>query len=107
MGLRRRPAASNLAYTALKNKAFVGTVLLAALVASLVYCATTPPAESPESVLLASATDGLVLVLQAHKTRWELAKSTADDLEGARVPIVGAILNKGRLAIPGPLNRLL
>ena len=66
-----------------------------------------PLVENPESVLLASSTDGLILVLQADRTRWEVSLSAVRDLEGARVPVIGAILNKKRFIIPEPLYRLL
>jgi protein-tyrosine kinase len=66
-----------------------------------------PLVDNPESVLLASATDGLIMILQAEKTRWEVALAAVKDLEGARVPILGAILNKKQLPIPEPIYRLL
>ncbi len=66
-----------------------------------------PLVENPESVLLASPTDGLILVLQADRTRWEVALSAVRDLQGARVPVIGANLNKKRFIIPEPLHRLL
>jgi protein-tyrosine kinase len=61
--------------------------------------------DNPESALLASAMDGLIMVLQADKTRWEVALAAARDLEGVRIPILGAIMNKRRLVIPEPLYR--
>jgi len=63
--------------------------------------------DNPESTLLAAATDGLVMVLQADKTRWEVALSARRDLEDAQVPVIGAVLNKKHLVIPEPLYRLL
>jgi protein-tyrosine kinase len=63
--------------------------------------------DNPESTLLAAATDGLVMVLQAEKTRWEVALSARRDLEDAQVPVIGAVLNKKHLVIPEPLYRLL
>jgi capsular exopolysaccharide synthesis family protein len=66
-----------------------------------------PLMDNQEAALLASATDGLVMVLQADKTRWEVALSAVKDLEGAGVPVLGAILNKKQLLIPEPLYRLL
>lgn len=62
---------------------------------------------NPETSLLAGAADGLVMVLQAEKTRWEVARSARRDLESARVPIIGAILNKKQFVIPEAIYRLL
>lgn len=63
--------------------------------------------DNPESTLLAAATDGVVMVLQAERTRWEIALSARWDLEDAHVPVIGAVLNKKPLVIPEPFYRLL
>jgi protein-tyrosine kinase len=66
-----------------------------------------PFVETPESVVLASATDGLILVLQAEKSRWEVALSVQKDLESAGVSLLGTILNKKPRVIPESIYRLL
>jgi capsular exopolysaccharide synthesis family protein len=63
--------------------------------------------ENPESILLANAMDGLIMILEAERTRWEVAKAARSDLESVGVPILGAILNKRPLVIPEAIYRLL
>jgi capsular exopolysaccharide synthesis family protein len=65
-----------------------------------------PLLDNPEAILLANATDGLIMILQAEKTRWEAALAAVKDLESARIPVLGAILNKKQIT-PEPLSRLL
>lgn len=66
-----------------------------------------PLIDNPEAILLAAATDGLIMVLQADKTRWEVALAAVKDLEDARIPVHGAILNKKQFVVPESLSRLL
>ena len=63
--------------------------------------------DNPESLLLASRMDGLVLVVQAGRTRWEVARSAKRDLESAGVNVLGAILNKQRFVIPEAIYKRL
>ena len=63
--------------------------------------------DNPESLLLASRMDGVVLVVQAGKTRWEVAKSARRDLETASVNVLGAILNKQQFVIPQAIYKRL
>ncbi len=62
---------------------------------------------SPESLLVASKMDGLIMVIQAGKTRWEVARSAKRELESANVRILGAILNKQRFVIPEAIYKRL
>ena len=66
-----------------------------------------PVPGSPETALLASRMDGLVMVLQAEKTRWEVARSVKWDLEGAGVRLLGAVINRQRRVIPETIYRML
>ena len=66
-----------------------------------------PLADNPESVLLASATDGLIMILQAGKTRWETALAAVRDLRETDIPILGAILNKKQPTFPESIYSLL
>jgi protein-tyrosine kinase len=59
-----------------------------------------PLVDSPEAAVLASKVDGLVIVLQAEKTRWEGARAIQEELAGIDVPLLGAILNKRREVVP-------
>lgn len=48
----------------------------------------------------AGMVDGVVLVVQAEKTRWEVAQSAKDRLEKAGANILGVVLNDRRYHIP-------
>lgn len=56
---------------------------------------------SNDAVALASKTDGVVLVLRAEKTRWEVARSVRQRLENGKANIIGVVLNDRKLHIPG------
>ena len=59
-----------------------------------------PLVDSPEATVLASRMDGLVMVLQAEKTRREGARAIQEELAALDVPLLGAILNKRREVVP-------
>jgi capsular exopolysaccharide synthesis family protein len=59
-----------------------------------------------DPVLLGSQMDGLVLVVQAGKTRLEIIKRTRNILSGA-VPILGIVLNRKNHYIPDAIYRRL
>jgi capsular exopolysaccharide synthesis family protein len=68
---------------------------------------SAPLLGNPETILLANKTDGLIMILNAEVTRWEVAKSVKDDLEGSNVRILGAILNRKQFIIPQAIYKLL
>jgi capsular exopolysaccharide synthesis family protein len=57
--------------------------------------------------ILASVSDGIVLVVQAERTRWEVANHAKLLLEKTGTPILGAVLNRRRLHIPDFIYRLM
>ena len=57
--------------------------------------------------LLASDTDGVLLVLEAEVTRWEVARAAQRLLEGSGARIFGSVLNKRRHFIPDSIYRKL
>ena len=73
----------------------------------LVIFDSAPLLGNPETILLGNKTDGLIMVLNAEVTRWEVAISVKDDLEGSNVRILGAILNRKQFVIPQAIYRLL
>ena len=73
----------------------------------LIIFDSSPIIHYPETPMLASATDGLFLVLEAENTRWEVAEAARTNLEMAHVNILGAILNKRDYFIPPSIYRLL
>ena len=67
-----------------------------------------PPAGlSSEAAALGQLTDGIVLVLAAHKTRRAAARKIKETLEGARARILGIVLSERTFPIPAALYRRL
>ncbi len=66
-----------------------------------------PVNEYNDAMAFCPEIDGTVLVIQAEKTRWEVAQTSKQRLDDARVKVVGVVLNKRRLHIPGWLYKLL
>ena len=56
---------------------------------------------------LADNGDGVVLVVRAEKTRWEVAQSARERLENGKSNILGVVLNDRKLHIPGWIYRRL
>ncbi|MBU0663467.1 MAG: CpsD/CapB family tyrosine-protein kinase [Proteobacteria bacterium] len=61
----------------------------------------------PETSVLARKLDGLIMVIEAEKTRWEVATYHKQQLADAGVCFTGAILNKKKMFIPRLVYRLL
>jgi len=53
-----------------------------------------------DSIALACQADGIVIVVQAEKTRWEVVQGTRDRLESCGGRVLGIVLNKRRFHIP-------
>ena len=67
-----------------------------------------PPAGlSSEAAALGQLTDGIVLVLAAHKTRRAAARKIKETLEGAGTRILGIVLSERTFPIPAALYRRL
>lgn len=66
-----------------------------------------PVLHFPDAVLLGSALDGVVLVIEAEATRWDVAQQARRRLEAGGVKILGAVLNKKARVIPNWLHRML
>ena len=65
-----------------------------------------PPAGSHGGAeMLGALTDGLVLVLEAHRTRRVLARVIQQKLQAAHVPVLGAVLSGRTFPIPERLYR--
>ncbi len=53
-----------------------------------------------DSIALAPRVDGVVMVVEAEKTRWEVAQSAKQRIESGNGKILGIVLNKRRYYIP-------
>ena len=59
-----------------------------------------PIGESSDAFALCQFADGVVLVLEAGKTRKETARVAESNLRAAGIPILGGVLNKRTFPIP-------
>ncbi len=57
--------------------------------------------------LLADAMDGIILVVEAERVRWEVAQRAKERLDQAGANVLGVVLNKRRFVIPEFLYRRL
>ena len=63
-----------------------------------------PIREHPEAPIVASACDGVVLVVRAHQTRREIVQRALSELNFSRCRILGTILNARKESLPGFLQ---
>lgn len=68
---------------------------------------SAPLVSSPESGLLAAASDGVVLVVRANRTRREVVQRGVRLLQQANCHVLGVVLNDRRFPIPSFLYRRL
>lgn len=60
-----------------------------------------------DSVALASKMDGVIMIVQAEKTRWEVAQTAKKRIEDGQGKILGVILNRRKMYIPEWVYKLL
>ncbi len=73
----------------------------------LILIDAPPLGVSSDAVLLSSVIDGVVLVIEAGKTRWQVIKHDLDEITARRGRVLGVVFNKQRHYIPEFLYRLL
>ncbi|MBI1920748.1 MAG: CpsD/CapB family tyrosine-protein kinase [Geobacter sp.] len=73
----------------------------------LVLVDSPPVAVSCDGLALAPKMDGVVLVVEAEKTRWPVAKHARDKIERSGGTLLGIVLNKRRYCIPDLIYRRL
>lgn len=68
----------------------------------------TPPfLAHSDAVTLARHVDVAVIVLDCERTRWEVGRLVAERLHAAGGHLLGAVLNRRRFHVPGPIYRVL
>lgn len=72
---------------------------------SLIIIDSLPVIPFSDSLYLCSAVDFFLLVIQAEKTRWEVAQEALQRISAAKVRTVGTILNKKKARIPSILYK--
>jgi protein-tyrosine kinase len=65
------------------------------------------PVLRPGTMALSSRADGVVLVIEAEKTRWPVAMQAKRRIEGSGGTVLGVVLNKRRYHIPTAVYRWL
>ncbi len=66
-----------------------------------------PIIDYPDAAVMARGLDGVVLVVEAERTRWQVAREAKARLESAGLRLLGVVLNKRPRYIPEWLYRLL
>ncbi len=66
----------------------------------LIVIDSSPATTSPDSVALTRFADGVVLVLEAEKTRWQVVESVKNRIVKNGGNILGVIFNKRRFYVP-------
>ena len=66
-----------------------------------------PLQEDLGAVSLSRLMDGVILVVEAERTRWEVAQQATASLLRVQAPVLGAVLNKRQMPIPPWLYRTL
>jgi len=64
-------------------------------------------AVSAEAALLAAMAQGVVVVVEADRTRWQVIKNAADQVAAQGGRVLGTMLNRQRHYIPGLIYRRL
>lgn len=75
--------------------------------ADVAICQLDAPTTSTNSLYPASLLDGVILLVEAGVTRWQVATLARQQLEEAQVHLLGMVLNKRRYVIPDCIYRLL
>ncbi len=73
----------------------------------LVAIDSAPLLISPDGLAIAAKVDGIVLVVEAEKTRWQAVKTMRDSIARVGGNILGVVLNKRRYYIPQSIYKYL
>ena len=66
-----------------------------------------PLLKHPDSLHLAARTDGVILVVRYKHLKREIVREAKEMLESVKAPILGAVLNRRRFAIPSLVYKML
>ena len=73
----------------------------------LILIDSPPLTISPDGLAIAGRVDGVILVLEAEKTRWQTAKNVKDSISRVGGQVLGLVLNKRRYYIPESIYKIL
>jgi len=73
----------------------------------LVLIDSASASSSPDGIEIARRVDGVVLVVEAEKTRWQVVENLKEKIENSGGNILGVVFNKRRYYIPDSIYRRL
>ena len=73
----------------------------------LVLIDSPPLTVSPDGLALASKVDGVILVVEADKTKWRTARHVREKIEMVGGKMLGVVFNKRRFYIPQSIYKYL
>lgn len=73
----------------------------------LIVVDSAPVSVSTESMAMARNVDGVILVIEAERTRWQVAAKVRDHIQKSGGKICGVVLNKRRFYIPDKIYKWL
>ena len=68
---------------------------------------STPITKSPDGLGIVPKTDGVILVVEAEKTKWTVVENTKQQIQNVGGNILGVVLNKRNYHIPDFIYRFL
>ena len=74
---------------------------------SLVLFDAPPLAESSDALVMVPASDGVIMVIEAERTRWQVAQNAKERMAIQGANILGVILNRRRFHIPQFIYKML
>jgi capsular exopolysaccharide synthesis family protein len=73
----------------------------------LVFIDSPPLTISPDALAIAAKVDGVIMVLEAERTKWRTAKYVREKIEMVGGKVLGVVLNKRRYYIPRSIYKYL
>jgi len=73
----------------------------------LVLIDSAPLSVSPDGLAIASRVDGVILIVEAEKTRWQTVQRVKDSISRVGGNVLGVVLNKRRYYIPQRIYKFL
>jgi len=73
----------------------------------LVLIDSAAASSSPDGIEIARRVDGVILVVEAEKTRWQVVENLKEKIENSGGNIMGIVFNKRRYYIPDSIYRRL
>jgi len=74
---------------------------------NLLLVDASPVAVSPDSIIMSRHTDGVVIVIEAERTRWQVVESLRNKIVRNGGNVLGVVLNRRKYHIPHAIYRLL